>query len=255
MRSERLLVLVFALPLSVACERTSPLEPALEVDLPIVHAVLNPAADSQLVYITSVRGTRKAARVWLENAGTTRELTQRIDSAPWGGDPRPGPFVLPTYADGGRVQPGEVYRLLVSMDNGGEIEATTRVPNVAMATSLEERSYRYNTDLPVTWTAVAGVSRYHVTLAQADVVFHSRVAESSYVLRADEFDLTSGSFTVSATPLFLTVAVQDEHLTRYLAMRTDPFSGTSVTAQFTGALGVFGSLVPVMRQRLEIEFR
>jgi hypothetical protein len=254
MQAFRWLILA-VIPVATACEVTTPLEPAPA--LPLIHAVLNPAADSQLVYVAGTRGTLQAARATISNGSRVVELVQRTDTG-FDGSTSTGPFVLPTFNSANRLQPGAEYQLDVYMANGTRVTSVARVPDVVPNPVVESASHQFGDPLTIDWSRIPGVSRYYVTVSvggefgRAAVITQSRFANSAFVLTQAELNLADG-FTMSST-FFVSVSVVDEHFDRYFSIRSDPFSGTVLPTQFSNAYGVFGAIVPVLRTRYTLKF-
>ena len=243
---------------SAACVSNTPLEPAPE--LPLIHAVLNAAADSQFVLVSGTRGGLEAAKVTIASATRVYDLTNVVDTS-FSGITSRTRFVIPTLLAEDRLQPGATYRLEVHMQDGSLISSTATVPAVpaaSAATTVSEESHAFGANLPVGWERVPGVDRYLITVAVGigdffgTRVTYSRFSDGPVVLTPNELNLIDG-FSGSSI-FYVSVAVADQNYERYYSTRTDPFSGTTYQSQFVNAYGVFGAVTPIKRTRYTLHF-
>lgn len=258
MRSEWRVWPTVCLAVSAACVEITPLQPG--PNTPVIEAVLNAAVDTQYVQIKGVHGTIDVGSVEIGSAGQMTRLERRVDTL-WDSSVVPGPFMYVSTGDQ-RILPGATYHLRVVLADGGEVAATTTVPVAQPAMTATAGTYEYRSDLRVEWEPVAGAVRYFVSIAQLQrlgsigepTLLVSRFADSPFTVPASALSLANGN-NINLDDLLVTVAVADEHFRRYESIRTDPFSGTTLPRQLSNAYGVFGSVVPIMRQQLKLTTR
>lgn len=168
---------------------------------------------------------------------------------------RRGNYHLDLDRYGATLVPGGIYDLRVATATGEEASGRTTVPGAGPAiadTAL--RSFRRSSDtLRLAWPRVSGARSYYVTIRGRDFNFavdnerYSAFADTAVTLsgRARWFD--DDIFIPGDTVTVFVAAVDDNHYT-YYHTTVDPFAGAPPT-RLTGAVGVFGSLVPLIRRR------
>jgi hypothetical protein len=280
--ASRLLSSLLSAALLAGCESTP-----VEVDSPtasiVVHAVLNPDESEQVVLVES----SLTGRVDI-NDGLTYNPLDPIRTA--GGSPLSGAEVrLLTDADSvgvrasetlvgtrgtGRyvvarsalaVQPGRRYRLRIRTGDGREVTGETRVPGApagwtpgAGAVATPFVLDRGRDTLRLQWPAVADARTYAV---RVETPF------GPWALFADstQFTLSGGlrNFFADGLPsLWLPGFVQtasvlavDANFYDYNRSGNDPFGGTGLISSVRGGIGLFGSVVNMLRREVTVTER
>ena len=172
----------------------------------------------------------------------------------------PGVYFVDLTSYGHAIFPGATYRLRVVTRSGDIVEGTTTVPQafpVNESGGITPFSRSRDT-LRASWDRVADARSYYVTvtahLSYAPGYFdlrYSTFADTAIALRGtlEHFD-GDRVFTPDDTVTVVAGAVDDNFYTYYHA-NVDPFAGTP-PSRLSGALGVFGSFVPLYHRRFAV---
>ena len=265
-----------------ACE-SSPVEVASPTAAIVVHAVLNPDAMEQVLLVES----SLTGRVDI-NDGLRFDPLDPIRTA--GGSPissadvrllsdgdtvgaraaetivrarGTGRYVVPRSALA--IQPGRRYRLRVRTTDGREVTGETLVPGappgwtvgagaVAVPVSLE----RSRDTLQLRWPAVRDARTYAIRV---------ETPYGPWALFADstQFNLSGGlrNFFADGLPSVwfpgfvqtATVVAVDVNFYDYNRSGNDPFGGTGLISSVRGGIGVFGSLLNMLRRDVSVTQR
>jgi len=262
-----------------ACEAT-PVEVASPTASIVVHAVLNPDADEQVVLVES----SLTGRVDI-NDGLKFDPLDPIRTA--GGSPLTGADVrLLTDGDSvgvratetvvrtratGRyvvprgqlaVQPGRRYRLRIRATDGRIVTGETRVPGAppgwtpgAGATPVALTFDRGRDTLALRWAAFATARRYAIRV---------ETPYGPWALFSDstQFTLDGGlrNFFAPGLPSLwfpgfvqtASVVAVDSNFYDYNRSGNDPFGGTGLISSVRGGIGLFGSVVNVLRREVTV---
>lgn len=273
---------VLAVSMLVACEST-PVEVSSPAPQIVVHAVLNPDVSEQVVLLES----SLTGRVDI-NDGLRFDPLDPIRTA--GGSPISGADVRVLAGDDsvgvravealvrsrgtGRyvlpraalvVQPSRRYRLRVRTSDGREVTGETLVPGV-----------------PVNWSAGAGAVAVPVSLDRSrdtvrlqwtpvrDARTYAIRVETPYgpwALFADstQFTLSGGlrNFFAEGLPSVwfpgfvqtASVVAVDANFYDYNRSGNDPFGGTGLISSVRGGIGLFGSVVNMLRRDVSVTDR
>ena len=268
--------------LLAACEST-PVEVASPTAAIVVHAVLNPDAPEQVVLVES----SLTGRVDI-NDGLKFDVLDPIRTA--GGSPISGADVR-LLADGDSVgvravetlvrargtgryvvprsllalQPGRRYRLRLRTADAREVTGETLVPGAppgwtvgAGATPLPVVLDRSRDTLQLRWSAVRDARTY---------VIRIETPYGAWALFADstQFTLSGGLRNYFAPglpsvwfPGFVqtaSVVAVDANFYDYNRSGNDPFGGTGLISSVRGGLGVFGSVLNMLRREVTVTER
>ena len=250
--------------LAGACVEKTPLAPG--PDFIAVHAVLNPAERIQHVVVLRrpAEGTgydrpvSGAAVSLVTPDGATLPSTE-VSTPPAGfyfpTTPNPHYDIVTSSVAGGRP-----YRLRVVLPTGEVVEGETTAPAAMPATSTTELRLDRNVDtLRLSWPRVPGARAYEVRVSEKRDSLDAYGGYGAYVTYTDTAITLAGSARARGSPIFfegfrydLTVSAVDANYYMYYAFDSDPYTGTSLPSSLQGALGVFGSLVPIVRMSITV---
>lgn len=229
----------------------------------LVHAVLDAGAPQQTILLELTRsefgGSLDVSDATVSIAtpdGVTLEATAEFYSDPVNAS-------RPHYRVAGLgstvpIVPGGVYRLNIRTAGGREISGTTTVPRVQPTHVVTDVLFfaRARDTLRLSWPRVPGARSYVVTIR------NQQRSPSGFVYRWDHTFFTDTAFTLAGTArsfendevfipgadvTVLVSAVDDNYYT-YFHPAVDPFAGAP-PSRLTGAIGVFGSVVPILALR------
>lgn len=242
--------------LAAACEPpTDPLaEPPRRL---VVHAVLDAGASAQTVKVQYLDGS--FGHTLTNVAGAEVSITTpdgRVFHGQESGTSGSGGLVYSvTGLNRAEIVPGGTYLLRVRTQAGEEASGTTTmpaftvVPNQPITVSRFERA---RDTLRLTWSSVPLAKRYQVSIQTSFVDDGRLLSFSTYRVFSDTGIVIAGTArTLENEPVFLEgtnasvlVAAVDDNYYRYYHPNVDPFAGAP-PSNLTGAIGVFGSVVPV----------
>lgn len=230
---------------------TSPTANAL-----IVQAVLDLGARDQYVVIQSTTGTIDQQRpvtgavVTITTpdgrgllAEETRDSTRYLTRSDM-------PRVTTVYRVsldryGIDLVPGGTYRLHVTTPDGRGVSGTTKIPTAILDTAPATQTIDPRDTIRVSVPRFAGASAYEVYAS-----WRSRAAffnDTAVTLPAPP----GGGFIV--TPRVVVVSAVDQNYYDYFRRSSDPWTGSGLISHLDGAIGVFGSIVPVMRLQIIVQ--
>ena len=164
-----------------------------------------------------------------------------------------GTYVFPDSLDGRNLIQGGTYTLRVRTPTGEDVTGRTTLPGPAeLHHEPAQLFFRLNDTLRLSWPSVPGAAGYEILI---------RLSRSSREYRA----FTDTAFTLLGTALTITgdeilprgedatvvVSAVDVNYYDYYRSQSDPFAGAAPT-HLTGAVGVFGSIVPIYTMGLLI---
>ena len=254
----RLLGLVLAAA-ATACVETTPLSP--DVNMLVVHAVLDPGVLHQIIVVQSTTGDVAAQRqvtgavVTIATPdGRTLTAVERRDTAAVTGFV-PFPRVTTIYdvdVGGAGLIPGGTYQLRVVAPDGRTVTGRTTIPNAAPSTTIAPTLTidLVRDTVSLQWPRVAGARGYQVML---------RSTEGTYSLFADTSVVLPGTlkglqfrFKRGLTHQLAVIAVDENYFDYY--HRTSDFStATGLVMHLDGGIGVFGSVVTVATRTIVVK--
>jgi uncharacterized protein DUF4249 len=240
----------------------------------LVQAVLDAGASEQYVSVRRTSGFATTSEI--SNAVVTitdphgvEYTSTRVDQDSSDGFPvSPVVHVIPLH--GFALQPGGTYRLRVAIQGGEVAGGITTIPDAAPVIRSDtipvfERS---RDTLRLAWPRISGARSYQllvqmryrfVTGPDTTSVYASETYRAFRDTSAavpgtahsiddvDVFWRPNPSYTLAGE--VIAVAVDDNYYEYYHAT-TDPFAGAP-RSRLTGAIGVFGSVVPLSRTRIK----
>lgn len=231
----------------------------------VVHGVLDPQAGDQTVLVYRARtGLPKAveahgvsddepvadAQVWLTTPdGATWSAGRFLDEA--GDCCLSGIYVFPQASVGAAVRAGGTFTLRIRTTEGEEVTGMTTMPGPAMLSiKTSPVFFRQRDTLRLNWPRVPGAASY-------EVVIGMRFGE--YRTFADtSFEMAGTALTIAGDEIFslgndapVVVSAVDANYYDYYRSQSDPFAGAA-PSHLSGAVGVFGSIVPIYATQLRI---
>jgi hypothetical protein len=246
-----------------ACEPpTDPIDPGSRQLL--VQAVLDAASEQQTVTLawtesTDFGSTRpvSGAFVRVETPhGFYVDGVEDIDpSRP--GDIEPGSYRV--NLAGIFLAPGATYTLRVILQTGEVVTGTTTIPNVSRTQSVEliPTFVRARDTLKVELPRAPGVKGHQVAIRSEFTQGGETFSFDTYLAFVDTSVTIAGTartmennevFHEGSSATVVVVAVDDNYY-NYYHPTVDPFAGAP-PSRLTGALGFFGSVVPVRALRI-----
>ena len=259
----RLAFLVLAASVgATACSETTVLSP--NANTLVVHAVLDPAVQHQIIVVQTTTGAVEAQRqvtgaVVTITAPDGRTLTavERRDTAAVTACCS-FPAVTTIYdVDVGSAGliPGGTYQLRVVAPDGrtvtGRTTIPTAVPSTAPAPTLTIDRARDTVSLQ--WPRVAGARSYQVFIRSTRREY-SIFADTSVALpgTAQDIDGEPVAFVSGLTHQLAVIAV-DENYFEYYRRTSDLFTGAGLVMHLVGGVGVFGSVVTVATRTIVVQ--
>jgi hypothetical protein len=220
----------------------------------IVHAVLDLSSRDQYVVIQSTTGSIDQQRpvtgavVTITTpdghgllAEETRDSTRYLTRSDM-------PRVTTVYRVsldryGIDLVPGGTYRLRVTTPDGREVSGTTKIPNAVVDTAFTTQTIDPRDTVRMSVPRVADASAYEVYAS-----WRSRAAFFNDSALALPGPATGGADAVlGATPDLVVVSAVDQNYYDYFRRASDPWSGSGLISHLDGAIGLFGSIVPLLR--------
>lgn len=269
----RLLTLVAALFVTgvlAGCDLSSSLRPAPRQI--VVHAVLDLGSQDQLVFVEWAHTGSATTGTGSFNATAGISGAQVTITAPDGEvmtaenvfDPGSnltgGRYRLSLVRYAASLVPGGTYSLRVRIPSGEEITGTTTIPSIAAVPPLAPEFFRVNDTLRITLPSAPGVAAFEVRIQLREserfqgpeeirpyVVF----AHSAINLPGTVNDLYGNPVLIPGFVSDLSVSAVDANFYDYYRTLPDPFT-PALPSKLHGAIGVFGSVVPVMVRVLNV---
>ncbi|MCC6242476.1 MAG: DUF4249 family protein [Gemmatimonadaceae bacterium] len=251
--------------------------------LVIVHAVLNPDAGEQVILVESSLTGRVSIddSVQFDPLDPIRtaggEPIEGADVRLLAGSDTVGVRAVEGVVDGRRtgryvvpntnlsIQPGQLYRLRIRTAGGDVVTGETRVPSAPAGWSTGVGSsptpaalFRATDTLRVQWTAVGNARTYAIRVETPD---------GPWFLWSDstQFSLPGGlrNFFAAGLPSVwypgflqsLSVVAVDAQFYDYNRSGNDPFGGSGLISSVRGGLGLFGSVLPLLRRDIAVTDR
>lgn len=143
---------------------------------------------------------------------------------------------------------GGTFTLHVRTSSGEEVSGTTTVP-VAPATErfccFAEASFHHLTDtLRLSWPPVQGARSYEVIVKTAQQRDYRVFTDTAIAIPGTALMLAGDMVFPPGARATVSVSAVDANYYEYYRAQSDPFAGAPPTP-LTGAVGVFGSIVPL----------
>ena len=224
-----------------------------------MESVLNAGTNSQIVTVKRIGGELgtgdepvSGAFVSITAPGALGMLATETQTA--------GTYHVDPSTYGAAIAPGGTYTLRVVTSDGRQVVGTTTVP-VAQSPPFDASitPFSRSTDtVRAAWPRATGAKSYYVAVSAVlsyapgyIELRYSSFTDTTVSLhgRIEEFD-GDPVFTPFDTVTVVAGAVDDNFYT-YYHVTVDPFTG-SPPSRLQGAIGVFGSCVPLYRRRFAV---
>ena len=242
----------------------------------VVHAVLNPGAPTQVVYLE--RTLTGAVHVpepsfnpndpifssggipisgafveIIDSSGVSVAGNEDAVTSPNG----LGRGVYHVQILGPTLRLGERYKLHVHTQEGEDVTAFTRIPlpEVSSTGGLTETFNRDHDTLSVTWAAALKTRAYAMRVESPFGPFFLFTDSLHVRLTGDLRNLFSSELQHVLVPGFhqdVLVAAVDSNFFDYYRTNDDPFTGAGIISRIDGGLGLFGSLVTLTNGTLTV---
>lgn len=242
----------------------------------VVHAVLNPSAPEQIVYLE--RTLTGSDRVHnspfnpddpIETGGgvpVDNALVEIIDSSGTvttgnenfvQGATVNGPGVYHIPILGPTLRLGERYKLHVHTIEGEDLTAFTRIPlpEVTSTGGLTRTLNRDHDTLNIAWNAALKTRAYAMRVESPFGPFFLFTDSLHVRLTGDLRNLFASELQHVLIPGFhqdILVAAVDSNFFDYYRTNNDPFTGAGIISRVNGGLGLFGSLVTLTNGTLTV---
>ena len=241
--------------MAIACE--PPFEPiATPASQILVHAVLDLGANDQIVLLERTNATGfpgiDSAIVTIHSAVGTVRATEDTLSFASATIYRFTRFQVP-----GVLNPGDTYGLRVETPDGDTVTGVTTVPNtipIGSPTSVATIN-RLSDTLRLVWQRVPGAKSYQVSVfSQSNRVLfaYSTFADTSIAIPGTARTFESDPIFPEGARIRVVVAAVEDNYYTYFHAPVDPFAGAP-PSRLTGALGVFGAVVPVINRLYDVQ--
>ena len=260
---------LIALSGMVAC--TVPEEPLPPGDARIVvHAILDPSRSAQVVELRATDGSPlksadldSAVVVITLPDGTDLVAKQDADTT----DPYYDFYELveATYridlqAAGVQLVPGETYALRITARNGDIITGTTTIPTANPSALAGQGSFDRDRDtLQLSWDAVGGARAYELQVWRTFTQYYSGRYLTYSAFVSDSVRLAGTARSAQEDEVFMQgsqasvfLFAVDANYYEYYRVVGDPYVGAA-PSRLQGGLGLFGSIVPIVRRELLIQ--
>lgn len=244
-----------------ACVDQEPYSPSANTF--VVHAVLDASSRDQYVVLQSTRGSLPTQRTVsgasvVITAPDGRALTAEEvqDTARFGvtGGAPPATTVYRISLDryGTALVAGGRYLLRITMLDGRIVTGATTIPRATPNTAVPDtlRIDRVRDTVRLAWAHVPGAKAYDV-LISAPRVQSGFFADTSIALPGGAQDPNGALFFRDMTHSLVVSAVDDNYYD-YFRRTSDPFTGAGLITTLNGAVGVFGSMVPIVRRTIVV---
>ena len=248
---KRLWCAVWTLLLAGCLNLESP-APAEQTRL-VVHAILDAEADQQKVLLyrartglpTVIEGSRIGDDEPVTGANVSITTPEGATLNNWlccG----PGTYVFPDSLQGPSLTPGGTYTLRIRTPFGEEVTGTTTIPGPSHLTLDSPRVFlRFHDTLRLSWPPVRGAASYEVIIRMPLFNEEYRTfADTAFTLAGTALTITGDEIFPWGQEVTVLVSAVDVNYYDYYGSQSDPFAGAA-PSHLTGAVGVFGSIVPI----------
>jgi hypothetical protein len=237
------------------CVDQTPVSPAANAI--VVHAVLDASARNQRVLVQTTDGriasqeiVSGATVVILTPDGRTLAADQVIDSASAFGVGAAPPvysyYQISLDKYGVSLVPGSTYRLHVTLPDGREVTGSTTVPSAVSGVRVSVPASLTSTDsLTLAWPRVAGAIAYDVSVSMRGSLVFETFADTSIVLSTRTEGSNGHHPLYAGSTHQIVVSAVDANFYDYFRRSSDLFTGSGPISHLDGAVGVFGSIVPI----------
>lgn len=181
--------------------------------------------------------------------GVTRDAGRLGD--PSGQCCLPGMYVFWPSLGGFTLTPGGTYALRIRTPAGEEVTGTTVMPGpVEFALQPPHTFFRLRDTLRMTWPRIPGAASYEVMIRLSHSGNEYRVfADTAYTLAGTALTIAGDEIFPRGEDTDVVVSAVEVNYYDYYRSQSDPFAGAA-PSHLTGAVGVFGAIVPIFATRL-----
>lgn len=234
----------------------------------VVHAVLNPGAAEQVVFLertltgSSAVGDPRfdpsdpiTSSSGIPIEGATVEIVDSSGVAVRGVETEHGVYHVPIL--GGLLRLGTRYQLRVRTQDGKDVTAFTRIPAPEVATTggLTSTINRDRDTVNVTWRSADRTRAYAMRVETPFGPFFLFTDSLHVRLTGDLRNLFAGQLQRVLVPGFhqdILIAAVDSNFFDYYRTNNDPFTGSGIISRINGGIGLFGSLVTLTNGTLTV---
>jgi hypothetical protein len=258
----RLAFLVLAAA-ATACVETTPVSP--DAKTLVVHAVLDPGVQHQLIVVQTTTGLVVAQRqvtgavvtIATPDGRTLTAVERRDPTAVTGGGANPTVTTIYDLDVGGAgLIPGGTYQLRVVAPDGRTVTGRTTIPNAVPSTTTAPTQMidRMRDTVSLQWSRVAGARSYQVFVRSTAGSYSLFVADTSVALPGT-MQVADGGDNVFERGLSnqLAVIAVDENYFDYYHRTSDVFTTTGLVMHLDGGIGMFGSVVTVATRTIVVK--
>jgi Domain of unknown function (DUF4249) len=266
MRMTRALVPVVVILVSlVACLNLEDPAPSNQSQL-VVHAILDVHAEVQVILLHRARTGEHAANISgisddepisdavitvIAPNGTAMTATEKPPSA----DYRyfPGLYRFVPSASGITLTQGATYTLRVRTPTGEDVTGTTTIPLVLTGeTTLPPRTFfRLQDTLRLSLPPLQGAQNYELILRVHGQPDYWTFTDSTVMVPGTALTIDGYMIFPLGRRVEVAVSAVDANYYDYYRTQSDPFAGPA-PSHLTGAVGVFGSTVPILMTALRV---
>lgn len=247
-------IFAFALVASaVSCVDQTPVSP--NANALVVHAVLDASTRDQYVIVQTTDGriiSQKAvsgATVVVTPDGLALTADEIHDSTFYPRSSSEPPVAsyyrisLDKY--GIALLSGSTYRLHITLPDGREVTGSTTIPGSTPRAILNLPStFSRGESLSLAWSRVVGASGYEVSISSSRTSYDA-FADTSIVLPWTTESTNGSSAFAPGLAHQIVVSAVDANYYDYYRRTSDFLTGAGPITHLTGAVGVFGSIVPL----------
>lgn len=242
--------------LLVACRNLEDPTSAMATRL-VVHSILDPSSGTTAVLlarartgtVTTTAGTFSddepvaGAIVNIQEPNGTREAFQQSDA--------PGIYIFARGALSLLV-PGATYTLLIHTAQGEDITGSTTLPAPPTTLAVPVQTFDRRRDtLRFTWPRIPGARSYELVIRSRRTERYRTFTDTSLVLPGTALTVNGDTIFPPGRLLDVLLTAVDINYYEYYRAQSDPFAGAS-PSHLMGAVGVFGSIVPIVAAQLQV---
>lgn len=242
----------------------------------VVHAVLNPSASEQVVYLEqTLTGSRAvgsgvfdpknpiASAGGVPISGALVEIIDSTGKATTGvegivpGSTVSGAGVYHVPILGPTLRLGARYQLHVRTPDGRDVTAFTRIPlpEITSTGGLTRTVNRDHDTINVSWDAALATRAYAMRVESPFGPFFLFTDSLHVRLTGDLRNIFAGSLQHVLVPGFhqdVLIGAADSNFFDYYRTNNDPFTGSGIISRVNGGLGLFGSFVTLTNGTLTV---
>jgi len=164
-----------------------------------------------------------------------------------------GTYLFPDSLRGPSLMPGGTYTLRIRTPSGEEVTGTTTIPGPSqLALEPPRIFFRLRDTLRLTWPRVPGAASYEVIVRMPQFGDEYRTfADGSLTMPGTALTIAGDEIFQRGQDVTVVVSAVEVNYYDYYRSQSDPFAGAA-PSHLTGAVGVFGSIVPIYATTLLI---